>query len=148
MRQRNAAIQTKESSILLGQMPHLLVERAPIRSERRQVPHRCVSALWHDVYIPSKPHPHLLQQAMLYRWKGGGKMSNEQRIARFRAAVSTFKKWRENDFINDNDFGFIVTIAAEKYGVSSTSIYRDYNLTYPSKRVIDSNAAKSGEIKE
>ena len=75
-------------------------------------------------------------------------MSNELSIARFRAAVSTFKKWREKDFINDDDLGAIVTMAAEKYGVSSTSIYHYYNLTYSSNRVIDSNAAKGGEIKE
>jgi hypothetical protein len=41
----------------------------------------------------------------------------------YKAAVAVFRKWLESGFITAEDFAIISTITAEKYGISSTSIF-------------------------
>ena len=52
-------------------------------------------------------------------------MSKQEAIMHYKAAVAVFKKWLEAGFISAEEFAIIDTNTAEKYGISSTSIYRE-----------------------
>jgi hypothetical protein len=41
----------------------------------------------------------------------------------YKAALAVFKKWLQREIITAEDFAIISTKTAEKYGISSTSIY-------------------------
>jgi hypothetical protein len=43
----------------------------------------------------------------------------------YKAALAVFKKWLEDGYITAEEFAIISTNTAEKYAISSTSIYRD-----------------------
>ena len=46
-------------------------------------------------------------------------------ISRYRAAVAVFKRWQELGYITKEDYRQMDTVTAEKYGINSTSIYRE-----------------------
>jgi len=48
-----------------------------------------------------------------------------QKVIRYKAAVSVFKKWLEYGYIRQEDFVMIDAAAAEKYGLPPNSIYRN-----------------------
>ena len=52
-------------------------------------------------------------------------MSKQEAITHYKAAIAVFRKWLESGFITADDFVIISTMAAEKYGLNSTSIYRE-----------------------
>lgn len=51
-------------------------------------------------------------------------MSKIQAIIHYQTAMSVFKKWLEEEIIRNEDFIKIEAIIAEKYGLTSRSIYR------------------------
>jgi hypothetical protein len=57
--------------------------------------------------------------------KGGGRMSREECVMHYKAAIAVFKQWLEEGYITAEEFAIISTNTAEKYEISSTSIYRD-----------------------
>jgi hypothetical protein len=52
-------------------------------------------------------------------------MSKQEAIMHYKAAVAIFKKWLETGLISEEEFAIIDTITGEKYGLNSTSIYRE-----------------------
>jgi hypothetical protein len=50
-------------------------------------------------------------------------MSKQEAIMHYKAALSVFCKWLETGLITAEDFAIISTNTAEKYGISSTSIF-------------------------
>ena len=65
-------------------------------------------------------------------------MSKEEAILRYKTSMAVFKKWRSEGVINDADLLAIDTLLAEKYGLSSCSIFLENDLLCGEKRVIDS----------
>jgi hypothetical protein len=55
-------------------------------------------------------------------------MSKEEAVLRYKASMSVFKKWASEGLISEEELLAIDTIIAEKYGVSSSSIYRENDL--------------------
>ena len=65
-------------------------------------------------------------------------MSKEEAILRYKISMAVFKKWRSEGVITDADLLVIDTLLAEKYGLSSCSIFLENDLLCGEKRVIDS----------
>ncbi len=65
-------------------------------------------------------------------------MSKEEAILRYKASMAVFKKWCSEGVITDADLLEIDTLLAEKYGLSSCSIFLENDLLCGEKRVIDS----------
>jgi hypothetical protein len=63
-------------------------------------------------------------------------MSKQDAVLRYKTAMSVFKKWLDDGVITADDLMTIDTRLAEKYGLSSGSIYRKNELLCTSKRVI------------
>ncbi|MHB1652328.1 MAG: SHOCT domain-containing protein [Desulfitobacteriaceae bacterium] len=51
-------------------------------------------------------------------------MSKEQAIIHYRTAMTVFRKWLAEGIITEEELSKIDTIIAQKYGLSSCSIYR------------------------
>lgn len=51
-------------------------------------------------------------------------MNRNQAIIHYRTAMVVFKKWLDQGIITETELQKIATVIAEKYGLSSGSIYR------------------------
>ena len=71
---------------------------------------------------------------------GGLAMSKDEAILRYKSAMAVFKNWHANGIISDDDLQSIDTILAQKYGLSSCSIYLENDLLCKEKRVIYGSA--------
>ena len=63
-------------------------------------------------------------------------MSKEDAILRYKAAMSVFKNWLATGVISDTDLLEINTILAQKYGLSSRSIFLENDLLCEENRGI------------
>ena len=63
-------------------------------------------------------------------------MSKEDAILHYKAAVAVFKNWRSTGVISATDLLEINTILAQKYGLSSRSIFLENNLLCEENRGI------------
>ena len=63
-------------------------------------------------------------------------MSKEEAILRYKTAMSVFKKWLSDGVISADDLLEIDTMLAQKYGLSSCSIYLENDLLCREKRGI------------
>jgi hypothetical protein len=52
-------------------------------------------------------------------------MTKNEAVMHYKAALAVFRKWLEAGFITAEEFAIIDTNTAEKYGLDSTSIYRE-----------------------
>jgi len=66
-------------------------------------------------------------------------MSKEEAVLRYPTAMSVFKQWLADGVITDDDLVKIEAIIAEKYGLSSNSIYREKYSQYKRERVINAS---------
>ncbi|MCL2818066.1 MAG: hypothetical protein FWD39_06760 [Clostridiales bacterium] len=57
-------------------------------------------------------------------------MTKQEAVMHYKAAMAVFEKWFSDGIINAEDLTEIDTIIAEKYGLSSCSIYRRNDLLY------------------
>ena len=64
-------------------------------------------------------------------------MSKDEAILRYRASMAVFKNWLSEGAITEADLRAIDTKLAEKYGLSSCSIFLENDLLCGEKRVID-----------
>ena len=71
---------------------------------------------------------------------GGLAMSKDEAILRYKSAMAVFKNWHANGIISDDDLQSIDAILAQKYGLSSCSIFLENDLLGKEKRVIYGNA--------
>ena len=67
-------------------------------------------------------------------------MSKEDGILRYKTAMAVFKNWLAEGVLSDADLVEIDTILAQKYGLSSCSIFLENDLLCKEKRVIYGNA--------
>ncbi|MDR1240738.1 MAG: hypothetical protein LBK29_02550 [Oscillospiraceae bacterium] len=51
-------------------------------------------------------------------------MNKTQAIIYYKTSMAIFKKWLSDGIINQKELTQIDTVLSEKYGLSSTSIYR------------------------
>lgn len=65
-------------------------------------------------------------------------MSKDEAILRYKTSMAVFKKWLSDGAITESDLMVIDTMLAEKYGLSSCSIFLENDLLCGEKRVIDS----------
>ena len=63
-------------------------------------------------------------------------MSKEDAILRYKASMVVFKNWLAEDVISDADLLEIDTILAQKYGLSSCSIFLENDLLWKENRGI------------
>jgi len=52
-------------------------------------------------------------------------MSKVEAVMYYKTSMSIFRQWRKNGLISREELMAIDTIIAEKYGISSCSIYRE-----------------------
>ena len=71
---------------------------------------------------------------------GGLAMSKDEAILRYKSAMAVFKNWHANGIISDDDLQSIDTILAQKYGLSSCSIFLENDLLCKENRVIYGSA--------
>lgn len=55
-------------------------------------------------------------------------MSKDEAVLRYKTAMSVFKNWLENGVINEEELLALSTNLADKYGLSSCSIYLENDL--------------------
>ena len=55
-------------------------------------------------------------------------MTKDEAILRYKTAAAVFKKWLAEGLITDGEFSAIHTMVAEKYGLSSCSIFLENDL--------------------
>ena len=67
-------------------------------------------------------------------------MSKDEAILRYKSAMAVFKNWHANGIISDDDLQSIDTILAQKYGLSSCSIFLENDLLCKENRVIYGSA--------
>lgn len=67
-------------------------------------------------------------------------MSKKETILRYKTSMAVFKKWLESGVITESDLLEISTTLAEKYGLSSLSIFLENDLLCKKNRVIYSDA--------
>jgi len=67
-------------------------------------------------------------------------MSKDEAILRYKASMSVFKKWLTDGAITESDLLAIDSMLAKKYGLSSRSIYLEYDLLCGEKRVMNGTA--------
>jgi len=53
-------------------------------------------------------------------------MSGYEALICYKATISAFEQWHASGFISEAELRQIDTIIAEKYGISSRSIYRNF----------------------
>lgn len=58
-------------------------------------------------------------------------------VMQYRASMSMFKGWYDNGVISLDDLRVIDTKMTEKYGLSSSSIFRPQDLLFSPKRVMN-----------
>ena len=58
-------------------------------------------------------------------------MNKTEAVLRYKTSMAVFRKWRSDGIITDADLLALCTTFADKYGLSSCSIFRDNDLTYP-----------------
>jgi len=63
-------------------------------------------------------------------------MSKEEAILRYKAAMAVFKNWLAEGVISNDDLLAIDTTLAQKYGLSSCSIFLENDLLCKENRVI------------
>ena len=63
-------------------------------------------------------------------------MSKYDAILRYKTSMSIFKKWLADGVITEADLLAVNAILAEKYGLSSRSIFLENDLLYVKNRVI------------
>ena len=63
-------------------------------------------------------------------------MSKEEAILRYKAAMAVFKSWFAEGVISDDDLLAIDTMLAQKYGLSSRSIFLENDLLCKEKGAI------------
>ena len=63
-------------------------------------------------------------------------MTKEEAILRYKAAMVVFTKWLASGFISADEMSVIGAKLAQKYGLSTRSIYLERNLLCGEKRVI------------
>lgn len=61
-------------------------------------------------------------------------MSKEEAVLRYKASMALFKKWFAEGIISEVDLMTIETVLAEKYSLSSSSIYLEKDLLCKEKR--------------
>ena len=61
-------------------------------------------------------------------------MDKDEAILRYKTAMAMFRKWLSDGIITEDDLSVIETTLADKYGLSSCSIYRDSDLLCMKKR--------------
>ena len=64
-------------------------------------------------------------------------MNKEDAILRYKASMAVFKNWLATGVISDTDLLEINTILAQKYGLSSCSIFLENNLLWKENRGIN-----------
>jgi hypothetical protein len=71
-------------------------------------------------------------------WGGteGFAMSKQEAILRYKAAMAVFKNWLADGVITETDLLAIDTMLADKYGLSSCSIFLENDLLCKENRVI------------
>ena len=57
-------------------------------------------------------------------------MDKTEAVIRYRAAMAVFRRWLSEGFISQEELKIICTMTADKYGLSSCSIYREEGLIY------------------
>lgn len=67
-------------------------------------------------------------------------MSKDEAILRYKASMSVFKKWLTDGVITESDLLTIDTMLAQKYGLSSCSIFLENDLLCKENRVIYGSA--------
>lgn len=67
-------------------------------------------------------------------------MSKEEAIFRYKASMAVFKNWLDDGVITDADLLLIDTMLAQKYGLSSCSIFLENDLLCKENRGIYSTA--------
>lgn len=63
-------------------------------------------------------------------------MSKDEAILRYKASMAVFKNWLANGVITDADLLLIDTMLAQKYGLSSCSIFLENDLLCKENGVI------------
>jgi len=63
-------------------------------------------------------------------------MSKDEAILRYKASMSVFKKWLDGGVITQADLRSIDTMLAQKYSLSSCSIFLEKDLLCKENRVI------------
>ena len=63
-------------------------------------------------------------------------MSKDEAILRYKASMSVFKKWLDGGVITQADLRSIDTMLAQKYGLSSRSIFLEKDLLCKENGVI------------
>ena len=71
-------------------------------------------------------------------------MDKDDSILRYKTSMAVFKKWLDEGVITKGDFRAIGTTLADKYGLSSCSIFLENDLLCKEKRVIYSS--EKGEL--
>lgn len=67
-------------------------------------------------------------------------MSKDEAILRYKASMSVFKKWLTDGAVTESDLLAIDSMLAKKYGLSSCSIYLEYDLLCREKGVMNGTA--------
>ena len=57
-------------------------------------------------------------------------MSKNDAVIRYKTSMAVFKNWRKTGVIDDADLSALCTTLADKYGLSSCSIYLENDLIY------------------
>lgn len=73
-------------------------------------------------------------------------MNKDEAILRYKTAMTVFKKAHTDGVITDADLLALSTAIADKYGLSSCSIYFENDLLYNDNRVIYSNRYEEGSL--
>jgi hypothetical protein len=60
-------------------------------------------------------------------------MDKQAAVLRYKSAVAVFRKWLSEEIVTPDEFQKICTMAAEKHGISSASIYHE-NACYVLKK--------------
>ncbi len=63
-------------------------------------------------------------------------MSEYEAILQYKTSMALFKRWRADGVINDADLAAMDAALAQKYGLSSKSIFRENDLLCKENRVI------------
>lgn len=63
-------------------------------------------------------------------------MNKGDAVFAYKTSLSIFKTWRESGLISPEELQQIDTMLAQKYGLSSCSIYRENDLLMQANRVI------------
>lgn len=71
---------------------------------------------------------------------GGLAMSKDEAILRYKSAMAVFKNWLSKGVISNDDLLVIDTMLAQKYGLSSCSIFLENDLLCKENRVIYGSA--------